>query len=908
MEFPTNRLRTFVRSKPTVPGYLQNRTGEAARLIQNLLERHATMKRHHALSMKRVLLRVLLLSCLSNGDVTVDVDRGAFHARHDLIWESIPTYTFTPYTIATSKLDSSAFLGNGMLGALIYREGPDRLAWDIGRADLYDHQSSGSAWFGNNRLPVGAFLMKTKGMIESGTMRIRIFDAELHGKITTTQGTVEFKSFIARDREAIVVETICGGNESVTWTFKGDTAISSRSIADSRGNYQLNPAGFASTGKTGASLWVQPLTAGGEYVTAWRVLGTGQNQAMTANTSFSKSGSNTRDTAEAKVSTAIALGMTSLRAEHQNSWHALMQRHFFSIPDTRMETYYWVQVYKLLSSARSGGPAINLQGPWSVSSGWPCYWWDLNMELLYYPFYPANLTELGKTLTDLLDRNRAQLGANIKNCTDCAALGIISGDALYSNTTASADHLPWNLHTYFMQYRYTMDNAMLRNRLYPLLRSSMNTYLAYLSKENDGHYHMALSFSPDYVIPVQYRLDPSSDRILKDANYKLALIRWESRTLLDISAKLGISDVLKPRWKAILDSLVPYSTDSNGLMIGSGVPLSESHRHYSHLIAFYPLNLLSWDSASHRALIDKSVNYWSSLRSDWHGYSYTGAASMYATMEMGDSAFEKLSRYILSEARVRYTPSTMYQEGDNPVMETPASWARSLQDMLLQSQGGTIRVFPAIPTVWKDATFHTMRAEGAFLVSAIRKNSKTTMVRIHSLAGQPCQVKTDLTRPVTAVSSSGRKLTVTDSSGFLNIDLRQDENVVLYPAGGSTNSTIQAVDYEQGRCNFFGGQFKGFNYTYTPIPNSDVSQVITRSASFEDLATLRQRSAGTDILTVSDEPHTIELLRVDGKFIQRWEGTGRQVYTVPHQSIASAYLVRIRVGAAAYTRTLPGIP
>lgn len=875
--------------------------------IPNLLGRHATMKRHNAHSMKRALLGALLLPLLSNGQVTLDIDRGAFHARHDLLWESIPTYAFTPYTIATSKLDSSAFLGNGMLGALVYREGPDRLAWDLGRADLYDHQPSGSGWFGNNRLPVGAFLMKTKGTILSGTMRIRIYDAELQGKVATTQGTVEFKSFIARDRDALVVETFCGGNESVTWTFKGDTAISSRPIADSKGNYQLNPAGFASTGTTGTSRWVQPLTAGGEYATAWKVSGTGLNRTLIANTSFTKTGTKARDSADSKVNTAITLGTTSLRAEHQSSWHTLMQRHFLSIPDTRAETYYWVQIYKLLSSALSGGPAINLQGPWSVSSAWPCYWWDLNMELLYYPMNPANLPELGKTLTDLLDRNRSQIGANVRNCTDCAALGTPSGDALYSITSAPADQLPWNLHTYYMQYRYTMDSSMLRNRLFPLLRSSMNTYLAYLTKESDGKYHMALSTSPDYEVPAEYRIDPSSDRFMKDANYKLALIRWQCRTLLDVTTKLGISDPLKPRWKAILDSLTPYSTDSNGLMIGSGVPLTKSHRHYSHLIGFYPLNQLSWDSASHRPLIEKSVNYWSNLNSSWHGYSYTGSASMYATMEMGDSAFEKLRRYLVFGARVPFTPSTMYQEGDNPVMETPASWARSLQDMLLQSHGGTIRIFPAIPVAWKDAVFHTMRAEGAFTVSATRKNSKTTMVRIQSLAGQPCRVKTDLARPATAISSSGRNLSVTDSAGILTIDLRKGETVVLYPAGGSTNATIAPVAFEQGNCNFFGGQFKGFNYTYTPNQTSSALDGKRGPASFDDLATVRHRTGRTDILTVSEEPHTIELVLLDGKFIQRWEGAGRQAYTIPHQSIPQPYLVRIRVGTAIYTRTLPGV-
>ena len=38
--------------------------------------------------------------------------------------------------------------------------------------------------------------------------------------------------------------------------------------------------------------------------------------------------------------------------------------------------------------------------------------------------------------------------------------------------------------------------------------------------------------------------------------------------------------------------------------------------------------------------------------------------------------------------------------------------------MLLQSHRAMIRVFPAVPAGWRDAAFTTLRAQGAFLVSA----------------------------------------------------------------------------------------------------------------------------------------------------------------------------------------------
>jgi hypothetical protein len=52
--------------------------------------------------------------------------------------------------------------------------------------------------------------------------------------------------------------------------------------------------------------------------------------------------------------------------------------------------------------------------------------------------------------------------------------------------------------------------------------------------------------------------------------------------------------------------------------------------------------------------------------------------------------------------------------------------------MLLQSWGGTIRVFPAAPAQWADIAFQDLRAEGAFSVSAQRVQGKTTAVKVRA--------------------------------------------------------------------------------------------------------------------------------------------------------------------------------
>jgi alpha-L-fucosidase 2 len=111
----------------------------------------------------------------------------------------------------------------------------------------------------------------------------------------------------------------------------------------------------------------------------------------------------------------------------------------------------------------------------------------------------------------------------------------------------------------------------------------------------------------------------------------------------------------------------------------------------------------------------------------------------------GDQSGQGLSKF-------KYRPFTL--EGNFAA-------AAGLQEMLLQSHGGTIRVFPAIPDTWKDVSFTTLRAEGAFLVSAQRINGNTKSVEIVSEKGGRCRLISPF---------SGKTLT---------LDLKPGEKTVL---------------------------------------------------------------------------------------------------------------------------------
>ena len=65
-------------------------------------------------------------------------------------------------------------------------------------------------------------------------------------------------------------------------------------------------------------------------------------------------------------------------------------------------------------------------------------------------------------------------------------------------------------------------------------------------------------------------------------------------------------------------------------------------------------------------------------------------------------------------------------------LEGNFAFASALQEMLLQSHTGVVRLFPAIPSDWQDVSFSTLRTYGAFLVSASMEKGEVNKVEITS--------------------------------------------------------------------------------------------------------------------------------------------------------------------------------
>ncbi|NWJ50667.1 MAG: hypothetical protein HXX14_07375 [Bacteroidetes bacterium] len=723
--------------------------------------------------------------------VQLAINWPTFMAQHDLIWDELPL-----------QWNEGAFVGNGQVGMMVYATLKDnQIDFHIGRQDVTDHRKApnlktsqgvegAGVMFDYPRLDIGKFALRPAGKILSGTFRQDLWNAEIRATIITSLGTISFRALTPYNQMVNIVEvTSTEKNKGIAapyqWVFKAGNPASPRAIAlpnlkESK-EYITNPKPVILKQKE-TTVCVQSLLAGGDYATAWiekqgKHNGKSTLYISTAN-EVPASGVSAK-VAQQTINDVSKQPMASIVQAHRNWWQKYYQQSFLSIPDGRLESFYWIQLYKLATCSRVDGPAIDLFGPFFRTSQWPGLWWNLNIELTYWPIYASNHLALGENLISLIDR---QFDALLKTFE-----GPKLGD------------FAWIMHNYWLQYRYAGDWKSVQEKWAPKAMKIAAAFEKMQVKNAQGKIELLPMGSPEY----------KGFATFPNTTYNLAILRWLLNTLIETNEKANANKAEVVKWKQTLADLIPYPIDSNGLMIASNQSVDMSHRHFSHLLGLYPLFQLNPDSPEDRALVDKSVVHWHQIEGGkaLAGYSYTGAASLYAALGRGNDANEILQHFLLGNIGIsQLLSNTFYVEagGKNPVIETPLSAAASTMEFLLQSWGGKVRVFPAVPDKWSDASFYQLRAQGGFLVSASRNMGKTVWVSVESLAGEPCILKVpDWNNAIQM--NKGAEIKITNiGKGEFQLNLKAGQVVMLKETPDNAKVVVRPVVHPKEEQNLYG--------------------------------------------------------------------------------------------------------
>ena len=445
---------------------------------------------------------------------------------------------------------------------------------------------------------------------------------------------------------------------------------------------------------------------------------------------------------------------------HVQWWEKYWKQTYISIPDDVIEKRWYHETYKF--GAAGGVYPIALQGPWTADNGkrppWKGdYHHDLNTEMSYWIAYSGNRLEQERYFIEWLWNIRDECfkwtqkffnmpGLNVAMTTDIIGRQI-GGWRQYTHSATTA---AWLSHHFYWHWKYTNDKNFFEQRAYPYLHDCA-VFLDAITKDSrsaDGKRKLPLSSSPE--------INDNKPNAWFDelTNYDLSLIRWLFTSTAELAGILGKTEEQK-QWLAIAEEFPQlWVSEKEGLLVAKDYVLPHSHRHFSHLMAIFPLGMLNPYDARDMEVINKSLDYLDKLgTSQWCGYSFAWKGILSARAGRVQDAIQNIK--IFSEAFV--LPNSFHCNGDQSgkgysdftyrpfTLEGNFASGTAVQEMLLQSHNGLIRVFPCIPDDWKDVSFYQLRAEGGFLVSAERKAGKITKVVIQSDIGTQCTILSPFT-------------------------------------------------------------------------------------------------------------------------------------------------------------------
>ncbi|MDX9753787.1 MAG: glycoside hydrolase N-terminal domain-containing protein [bacterium] len=482
-------------------------------------------------------------------------------------------------------------------------------------------------------------------------------------------------------------------------------------------------------------------------------------------------------------------------AAHQTWWSQFWAQSSIAIPDPVLEKQWYLEQYKFGSASRRGAPPITLQAVWTADNRKIPPWKgdfhnDLNTQLSYWPCYSGNRLEDGLAFLDWLWEIKPASERWTQKFYDLPGLNVhgvttIEGEPMggWNQYSCSPTTSAWLAHHFYLHWRFSMDREFLRERAYPYLQAVALFLQGHSIVGADGKRQLPLSSSPeinDNRVDAWFR---------QTTNYDLALIRWLLGATAELATELGMQKEAQA-WQAALSEWpdLALAEDDGRLLVAPNYPLKESHRHFSHLMAIHPLGLLdvAYGDADRRT-IKASLDELDRLGPDWWcGYSYAWQGNMLARAGFGERAAEALRIF----AECFCLPNSFHANGDQSksgkskmtyrpfTLEGNFAFAAGVQELLLQSHAGVVRVFPAIPAAWRDAAFSTLRAQGAFLLSAERKERKVASVRIVSEQGGLLR----LANPFPDQDYSVLGIAISEihvNSGILEISMKPGQEIVI---------------------------------------------------------------------------------------------------------------------------------
>ncbi len=505
-----------------------------------------------------------------------------------------------------------------------------------------------------------------------------------------------------------------------------------------------------------------------------------------------------------------------LRSEHDAWWRSFWAQSYVSIEDKVLEKYYYASQYILACCSRNVNFPPGLYGNWITKdrTSWSGdYHLDYNFQAPYWAAFSSNHVKLAdpydtplleqlpvfirdartflqkkgayasvmigpKALT-LRHKDKPGLILQYKGQLDGDPFDDIAGQPMFCGMKSNSVFAAMNM---ILRYFYTYDQDYVR-KVYPYLIAVADFWEDTLTLEN-GRYVIR----DDSVFEVGPWNGKNWRAGYGDINpiTSLGFLRVFFGALIEMSADIRADAGRRDKWKDILARLSDFPVRlENGRTrfraCGGGNGLGANKIGVDwvmlHGLVFPAPNIGLSSPPEEIAMVKNDLVEIENKSWLDHGNAFQTVLIGAARVGMDPDALMAMARQKIAQSA--YPNLWLFAEGGG--LETCSGIPGMINEMMLQSHGGVIRVFPVFPPSQK-ASFYRLRTFGAFLASSSVDRGKIRFLLLESEKGRDCTVQNPWPGKNVSLFRDGQSAEILQGDR-LSFATRSGEAITLVPEG-----------------------------------------------------------------------------------------------------------------------------
>jgi hypothetical protein len=504
---------------------------------------------------------------------------------------------------------------------------------------------------------------------------------------------------------------------------------------------------------------------------------------------------------------AVQLAMNALAANraqlvhvHEATWAQFWSASGVDLADPFLRDVWYRNLYFLRCVSKPGVECVGLYAG-SVTEGCPAWHGNhtlnYNAQQTFWSAFVTNHVELVEPYVRLIDRYLPRARWLCRQLFDFAGAYIphvvvahepVDPTRCTSRNGRQYIHHVWGftmgvsafaVQNVWLRYAYAPDRTFLASTAYPLVQDVAVFQANYMDTcATDPADPTKVILAPS-VSPEHWGWTRNFERN-RNSTFDIAMFHFVFAAAIEGAQTLGRDAHLVPRWRACRDRLPAYPThgkDEPVIVDMRGAP-PITYNIAVPAVPVFPGDQVTWFSPEReRTVFARTID-----RLRWNGNNSAVIMSVArARLSMPDSL-----AFMRTTFQDRQKPNgtlglNRIGAGINRHGHYTEQFAAAMavSELLLQSAGGAVRVFPAWPAE-KDARFVRLRTQGGFLISAEQEKGEVKQIAVTSTAGGTFRLVSPW-KAMTRVRGDSAETLIPGTDNLVELDTRAGERLLLRP-------------------------------------------------------------------------------------------------------------------------------